>query len=112
VGQFEINNKQITQSILIYFSPHLLGMKYSQIRIGLLTFMLGFVSVPFLDFLQTKWIESSIDLPKVESGTPIYISPKYDREIIKGGGSACGREDMTESLVVPKKKGLKSRYKH
>jgi hypothetical protein len=88
-------------------------MKYSQIRIGLLTFMLGVVSIPFFDFLQTKWIESLIDLPKVEFGTPIYISPKYDREIIKGGGSACGREEeILESPVVTKRKRLKSRYKH
>lgn len=66
-------------------------MKYAQVRIALLTFTLGLSSVPFSDFIQTKWIESSIDLPKVTSTTPIIVYSKYNSEIDTGAGGSGGQ---------------------
>jgi hypothetical protein len=60
--------------------------------------------------LSVLWMR--LNAAENESETPIYISPKYDREIIKGGGGPDGREDLPESENIPKKKKLKSRYKH
>ena len=56
-------------------------MKYFQIRTALLTFALGLVSIPFANFLQAKWIESSVELPKVNSDTPILVRvcPEFEK---------------------------------
>ncbi|MGI8545680.1 MAG: hypothetical protein ACR2MD_19665 [Aridibacter sp.] len=89
-------------------------MKYSQIRIALLTFTLGFASIPFFDFAQTKWIESSIDLPKAKSEIlvimPRTIKQMTDSGLTTGGHGGGGNGALNEP-VVPKKKKLKSQYK-
>lgn len=68
-------------------------MKYFQIRTALLTFALGLASIPFADFLQAKWIESSVELPKVNSGTPIFVRvcPEFGRPWTKDATINCER---------------------
>jgi hypothetical protein len=89
-------------------------MKYSQIRIALLTFTLGFASVSFFDFAKTKWVESSIDLPKASSEI-LVIMPRTHKQMIDSGlttgGHGGGGNGALNESVIPKKKKLKSQYK-
>src|SRR5690242_18507206 len=49
---------------------------YSRFRIMLLTLALGMASVTFFNGLYERWSEISVDLPQVQSETPIYVFPK------------------------------------
>ncbi len=73
MDQFEI--KSLSQSILIYLSLHLLGMKirYSRFRTLLLTFTLGLAIVSIYARLSEYSEEIPVNVPKVESDTPIII---------------------------------------
>lgn len=68
-------------------------MKYSQFRIALLTFTLGILSVPFLTPVYDKWCEPWVDVPQVESESPITVIVSTKSHPIKnwggGGGSGC-----------------------
>ncbi len=70
-----ISLKFNTQSILIYFSPHLLGMKmrYSRFRTLLFTFTFGLAIVSIYARLSGQLEEIPVNVPKVESDTPIII---------------------------------------
>jgi hypothetical protein len=79
-------------------------MKYSQIRIVLLTFTFAIASVGFLNKLTEKWIASDIELPNVNSDTPIIIkvctihTPPTNLNI--GGGSGGANDTMCDSIPV------------
>jgi hypothetical protein len=84
-------------------------MKYSQIKIGLLTFALGLASVGFFNMLSEKWNASYVALPKVNSHTPIVIKvclrhkpSKPSTDINESGGGGCGgaRDIMCDSIPV------------
>ncbi len=64
-------------------------MNYSRFRIALLTFILGIVSVPFFKTEYEKSTEIQVDLPKVESGSPIIVDiyPTERFPMHYGGGS-------------------------
>lgn len=68
-------------------------MKYSQFRIALLTFSIGLVSVPFLTPYYDKWCEPSVDVPQVESESPVTVIVSTESHPFKnwggGGGSGC-----------------------
>jgi hypothetical protein len=49
---------------------------YLRFRILLLTLALGLASVPFFNNECDKWTEIKVDLPKIESDSPIFIFPK------------------------------------
>lgn len=46
---------------------------YLRFRILLLTLALGLVSVPFFNNLYERWTEIKVDVPQVESETPIFV---------------------------------------
>jgi hypothetical protein len=46
---------------------------YSRFKIFLMMFTLGLASVPVFDGLYGKWIEAQINLPQVESETPLKV---------------------------------------
>lgn len=48
---------------------------HRKIRIFLLMLAFGLAAVRFFPFLYDKWTEIYVDLPKVESKSPIYIFP-------------------------------------
>jgi hypothetical protein len=54
-------------------------MKYTQIRIGLLTFVLGIVSIPFFNALYYKSNEPLVNVPEVASGTAIVVSIENEK---------------------------------
>ncbi len=82
--------KSLHQSIQICFPPHLLGMKirYSRFRTLLLTFALGVAIVSFYARVSEYLEEIPVNVPKVESDTPIIIRICPERldngKIIKG----------------------------
>jgi hypothetical protein len=49
---------------------------------------LGLASVPFFNGLYEKWTEIRVDVPQIKSVTPLYISPKYKKEMRAHGGGA------------------------
>jgi hypothetical protein len=53
---------------------------------------LGLASVPFFTGLYEKWSEISVNLPQVESNTPIYIQARKTNEMPNCFGSDCDRE--------------------
>ena len=67
--------KSLRQSIQICFPPHLLGMKirYSRFRTLLLTFALGVAIVSIYARVSEYLEEIPVNVPKVESETPIII---------------------------------------
>ncbi len=67
-------------------------MKYSQFRIALLTFTIGFLSVPFLTPLYDKWSDPWVDVPQVESESPltVILSTKEHPFNMNGGGGGSG----------------------
>ena len=81
-------------------------MKYSQIRIALLTFTLGIASVGFFNSLYEKFNASYVELPRVNSDTPIVIKicmrHKPSTDIKDRGGSGCGGagDTMCDSIPV------------
>lgn len=48
---------------------------YRQFRVVTLTLAFGLASVPFFNNLSYKWNVVSVDVPQVESESPIYVSP-------------------------------------
>ncbi len=48
-------------------------MRYSKVRIAILTFILGIVSVPFINGQYEKWTEITVDLPQIISDTPLIV---------------------------------------
>lgn len=101
-------------------------MKFSQFRITLLTFILGFYSVSALTPLYDKWSEPSVNLPKIESEEQIiirvcpkplteeqaetfyqehhfyYVPQSEDINCNQGGGGGGWREETVELLPVSK----------
>lgn len=53
---------------------------YGRFRIVLFAIALGLASVPFFQNLKENFTEIRVDLPKVESETPIFISPYVSLE--------------------------------
>lgn len=53
---------------------------YSKFRIILLTLAIGLASVPFFQSLKENLTEIRVDLPQVESTTPIFITPYASQE--------------------------------
>lgn len=47
----------------------------SKFRIMLLTLAFGLAAVPFFNTVYEKWTEIQVDLPQVQSETPIYVYP-------------------------------------
>lgn len=62
---------------------------YFRFRILLLTLALGLSSVNFVNWLNDYWSEVSVDLPKVESKSPIIVLPREKAEM-PYGGEGCG----------------------
>ena len=62
----------------------------------LITLAFGLASVGFVNSLNDYSIEIPVDLPKVEQDSPIFVFPRYNREIRKGGGGGGGAEDYTK----------------
>src|SRR5687767_2508222 len=91
---------------------------YSRFRVMLLTFTFGLAVVPFSNLLFEKWSEIPVDLPEVESDSPIIVMVPNERRPFSdwGGSSPCGRStadfDVSREKKAkdnPKKKKLKSR---
>lgn len=65
-------------------------MNYSKHRTAVLTFILGIVSVTFFKAEYEKWTEIKVDLPKVESSSPIiidiYPTKRFPRRYYGGSG--------------------------
>ena len=51
---------------------------FVKFRVILLTLALGLASVPFFSMLHEKWTEVYVEVPQVESSTPLYVTP-YER---------------------------------
>jgi hypothetical protein len=78
-------------------------MKYSQCRIALLTFIIGLLSVSFLTPLYDKWSEPWVDVPQVETESPLIVILSTDEHPfnMNGGGGGSGGEtceDFIKSL--------------
>lgn len=56
---------------------------YLRFRVVLITLALGLASVSFFNWFSDYWNEVSVELPKVASGSPIYVFPAYEKEIGK-----------------------------
>jgi hypothetical protein len=109
-------------------------MKCSKIRTALLTFVLGFLSVPFITGLYDKWSEPYVEMPEVVSESPIIIrvcpEPMTDEEAKEfyrehgyhfirqtngincnagGGGGSGGRDISLEESVKSRGKKAKIR---
>ena len=55
---------------------------YSRFRVMLLTFTLGLAVAPFSNALYEKWSEIPIDLPVIESDSPIVVMVPTERRPI------------------------------
>lgn len=67
---------------------------YFQFRTMLLTLTLGLASAGFFNWLDDYLTEIPVDLPKAESGSPIFIFPQeYNFELFGGGSGACGADN-------------------
>lgn len=73
-------------------------MKCSRLRIALLTFILGVVSVSFFNSEYNIWTEIQVDVPKVESETPFICNivptkrfSMYRHRDLDFGGSSGGQ---------------------
>jgi hypothetical protein len=62
---------------------------YTKFRVALVTFTLGFASVYFFDWFDNYCNEPRVDLPQVQSETPIIVFPREKKLIWGGGGSPC-----------------------
>ena len=62
---------------------------YSQFRISLITFAFGLASVFVFDGSLKLADEVLVDLPSVQSESPIIVFPRYTKEMPWSGGSAC-----------------------
>lgn len=58
-------------------------MNYPKIRTALLTLILGLVSVPFFTPLLDKWKEPYVELPQIESTSPLFVKRCSDEETPK-----------------------------
>lgn len=83
-------------------------MKYSQIRIALLTFTLSLASVSFYNSLYEQWNGPLIELPKVEAESPIvvkicleYEKPAFYNVHDSGGSGGCGGADNNDCNAIP-----------
>jgi len=106
-------------------------MKYPKIRTGLLTFILGVISVPVFTPVLDKWNEPDIELPQIESTSPLVVKRCFDEEtatfyrkhgyivvnkttgincIDDGGGGSGGNLIMVGSYIddAPAKANLKN----
>ncbi len=55
---------------------------------------IGLASVPFLSIFYDKWTEIPVNLPKVESESPIVvILPTEQKPFNMGGGGSSGSSD-------------------
>jgi len=62
---------------------------YLRFRIMLMTFALGLASIGFFNLLTKYLNEISVNLPKVESDSPIFVFPRERKKMPYGGGSPC-----------------------
>jgi hypothetical protein len=89
-------------------------MKCSRLRTALLTFIIGFISVPILNPLYDKWSEPSVDLPQTVSASVIVVdvetkSKRFDWGGGGGGsGCMCGYGSCVDCSVARKTKPIKS----
>lgn len=67
-------------------------------RIFLLMLAFGLASVRFLPFLYDKWTEVYIDLPKVESDSPIFVFPKQilNEEVLRKRSLINKERDLSQ----------------
>lgn len=89
---------------------------YLRARIMLLTIALGLASVNFFNWFNDYWNDIPVDLPRFESGSPIFVLPRKFGEYphIGGGGSGSGVSDCTfvvESSLL-KENNLKTKTKN
>jgi hypothetical protein len=77
MGQREVHSS--SKSILTLLSLHLFGVKYSRLRTFLFTFALGLASAGIYARVLEKLEEIPVNLPKVESETPLIIIPCPER---------------------------------
>ncbi len=75
----------------------------------LLTFTFSLAVVPFSNALYEKWIEIPVDLPVVESESPVVVIIPTERKPFNidegGGGSGGSRYFLTDgSFVISKGK--------
>jgi hypothetical protein len=68
-------------------------------------FALGLASVPFCNSIYDKWTEIPVNLPQVESDNLIYVFPRYEYEMPKGGGGGGSGCDSGSSKCSPNEFG-------
>ena len=88
---------------------------YSLFRIFLATLAVGLAVIPFANGIYEKWAEIPVDLPKVESSSPIeVILPTECRpfNMESGCGSACGDGNgYLDEYTRPTSRGKKIKKK-
>ena len=83
---------------------------YSLFRIFLVTFAVGLAAIPFANGIYEKWIEIPVDIPKVESSSPIeVILPTERRPFNDWGGGGSGYIDEYPRIITHGKKINKKR---
>jgi hypothetical protein len=81
---------------------------YFRLRVLLMTFALGLVSVFVFNKSLNYLYEVPINSPKVQAAKIIVISPKYSKEIPKIGGIiACNRREIS----IKELKEINSKHK-
>lgn len=61
---------------------------YLRLRVMLMMLALGLASVGFFDWFSNYWYEVPVELPKVESNSPIFVFPSSSKDVPKGVDSA------------------------
>lgn len=71
---------------------------YFRFRIFLLMLALGLSTVPFFNGLYGRWIVASINLPQIESDSPIYVYARNRNDVPGGGGSGPDAQGISEII--------------
>jgi hypothetical protein len=97
--------KSRPEGIHLYFSPHHLSMKikYSRFRTLLFTFTLGLAMVSIYARLSGYLSEVPVNIPQIESATPIII--RLCPELTEGKRNKFYREDG--DIYFSKEKAIK-----